>query len=214
MVLLGIITILVSAIRVGGLFWLKAIVGRGRENLAIAEAELMTSTSEEVCELWNGREVMRCMGSALVAELICLMPKGIEPGENNSILDIKFGVLIYSSFTTYALRFLKNKQPVLSYAYLCAVVGTLLLVSGLILCAYVVESSIKERRLEVLSGREAYEPVWVIKTKTTISTLVTLSGFFLIAVIIMMCLRAIIRRGYADPPQSEPLPLGLSWIGL
>ncbi|KAH7318070.1 hypothetical protein B0I35DRAFT_478607 [Stachybotrys elegans] len=54
---LGIITAVVSAIRVGGPSWLKAIIGRARENLAAAEADLMSSTSEEVCELWNGREV-------------------------------------------------------------------------------------------------------------------------------------------------------------
>ncbi|KAI6762512.1 hypothetical protein HG530_008492 [Fusarium avenaceum] len=55
----GIITIIVSAIRVGGPSWLKAIIGRARENLAVAEAELMSSTSKEVCELWNGQEVVR-----------------------------------------------------------------------------------------------------------------------------------------------------------
>ncbi|KAK2796930.1 hypothetical protein FQN50_009389 [Emmonsiellopsis sp. PD_5] len=38
---LGIITAVVAAIRVGGPSWLKAIVGRARENLAVAEAEVM-----------------------------------------------------------------------------------------------------------------------------------------------------------------------------
>lgn len=51
---LGIITIMIAAIRVGGPAWLRAIVGRARENRAQAEAELMLSTSREVCELWNG----------------------------------------------------------------------------------------------------------------------------------------------------------------
>jgi hypothetical protein len=71
---LGIITAIVSAIRVGGPTWLKAIIGRARENLAVAEADLMSSTSQEVCELWNGQQVVRCMGSAPVSEFICLMP--------------------------------------------------------------------------------------------------------------------------------------------
>ncbi|KAH6869126.1 hypothetical protein B0T10DRAFT_595834 [Thelonectria olida] len=44
---LGIITILVSAIRVGGEQWLRAVIGRTRENTAAAEMELMSSTSEE-----------------------------------------------------------------------------------------------------------------------------------------------------------------------
>jgi len=71
---LGIITAIVGAIRVGGPTWLKALIGRARENLAVAEAELMSSTSHEVCELWNGREVVRCMGSAPISEFIVLLP--------------------------------------------------------------------------------------------------------------------------------------------
>ncbi|KAF3802330.1 hypothetical protein GCG54_00003789 [Colletotrichum gloeosporioides] len=78
---LGIITIIVSAIRVGGLGFLKALIGRARENLAVAEQELMSSTSTETCELWNGHEVIRCMGSAPVTEFICLLP---ESGINES----------------------------------------------------------------------------------------------------------------------------------
>ncbi|KAK2057113.1 hypothetical protein LY76DRAFT_617418 [Colletotrichum caudatum] len=72
---LGIITAIVAAIRVGGPSWLKAVIGRARENLAVAEAELMSSTSQEVCELWNGREIVRCMGSPSVTEFICLLPR-------------------------------------------------------------------------------------------------------------------------------------------
>ncbi|CAI0649871.1 unnamed protein product, partial [Colletotrichum noveboracense] len=44
---LGIITAIIGAIRVGGPSWLKAVIGRARENLAVAEAELMSSTSQE-----------------------------------------------------------------------------------------------------------------------------------------------------------------------
>ncbi|RFN48856.1 ankyrin repeat protein [Fusarium flagelliforme] len=72
---LGIITTIVSAIRVGGPPWLKAIIGRSRENLSVAEMELMSSTSEETCELWNGSDVVRCQGLAPVTEFICLVPK-------------------------------------------------------------------------------------------------------------------------------------------
>jgi hypothetical protein len=70
---LGIITAIVGAIRVGGPPSLKAVIGRARENLAVAETELMSSTSKEVCEVWNGREVVRCMGLAPVVEFICLL---------------------------------------------------------------------------------------------------------------------------------------------
>ncbi|KAF5653881.1 ankyrin repeat [Fusarium sp. NRRL 25303] len=71
---LGIITTIVSAIRVDGPPWLKAIIGRSRENLSAAEMELMSSTSQETCELWNGRDVVRCQGKAPVTEFICLAP--------------------------------------------------------------------------------------------------------------------------------------------
>ncbi|RYP78372.1 hypothetical protein DL771_000557 [Monosporascus sp. 5C6A] len=73
---LGVITIIVGAIRVGGPSWLKAIIGRARENLAAAEAELMSSTSNEVCELWNGRGVVRVMGRGPIREFIVLLPEG------------------------------------------------------------------------------------------------------------------------------------------
>lgn len=36
--------------------------------------ELMSSTSQETCELWNGRDVVRCQGKAPVTEFICLAP--------------------------------------------------------------------------------------------------------------------------------------------
>lgn len=72
---LGIITIIVSAIRVGGPTWLKAAIGRGRENLAVAEVELMSSTSPEVGELWNGSHIVRCMGAASVRDFVWLAPK-------------------------------------------------------------------------------------------------------------------------------------------
>lgn len=71
---LGIITGIVSAIRVGGPTWLKAIIGRARENRATAEAELMSSTSDEVCELWNRRQIVRIMGLAPIREFIILLP--------------------------------------------------------------------------------------------------------------------------------------------
>ena len=69
---LGIITAVVSAIRVGGPGWMKAIIGRARENLATVELELMSLTSSEVCEIWNGEGVVRLMGRAEVKEIIYL----------------------------------------------------------------------------------------------------------------------------------------------
>ena len=69
---LGVITAIVGAIRVAGPPFLKIIAGRARENRAAAEVDLMSSTSHDVCELWNGPMVVRMVGSSPVLELISL----------------------------------------------------------------------------------------------------------------------------------------------
>jgi hypothetical protein len=51
---LGTIYAIVNAIRVRGPSGLKVVVGRARENLAVTDAELISSTLNEVCELRNG----------------------------------------------------------------------------------------------------------------------------------------------------------------
>lgn len=84
---IGIITVLVSAIRAGGPSWLKAVIGRARENIVVAEMELMSSTSKDVCELWNGQDVVRCMGSANTAEFICLLPS--DERRKNGLMTVK-----------------------------------------------------------------------------------------------------------------------------
>ncbi|PTD11450.1 hypothetical protein FCULG_00004547 [Fusarium culmorum] len=67
---LGIITAISGAIRVqgGGLF--KAAIGRARENHAAAEIEYMSSTSTEVCELYNGEGIVRTMGKPYIGQII------------------------------------------------------------------------------------------------------------------------------------------------
>ncbi|KAL2117076.1 hypothetical protein VTJ04DRAFT_9244 [Mycothermus thermophilus] len=78
---LGVITIIVGAIRVGGPSWLKANIGRARESRAVAEAELMSSTSNEVCELWKGQQIVRVMGQGPIREFLILMPKDKQEKE-------------------------------------------------------------------------------------------------------------------------------------
>lgn len=86
---LGILTIMVSAIRVGGPTWLKALVGRAKENKAAAELELMSSTSREVCELYNGESIVRCLGSGSVWQYIFLFQRGTGI-DNIGYPDIQF----------------------------------------------------------------------------------------------------------------------------
>ena len=69
---LGILTAITAAIRVGGPPWMKAVIGRARESDASLELELMSSTSPEVCEQWNGRGVVRIMGQPELQQIIYL----------------------------------------------------------------------------------------------------------------------------------------------
>jgi hypothetical protein len=69
---LGILTAIVGAIRVGGPPWLKAVIGRARENRSSAELEFMSSTSHEVCELWNGEGIIRTTGKGDVKQIVYL----------------------------------------------------------------------------------------------------------------------------------------------
>lgn len=72
---LGIITALISAIRVGGHNWLRTLIGRARENTADAELEIMSSVSHEICELWNGNSIIRTAGKPQVTTIIHLPKK-------------------------------------------------------------------------------------------------------------------------------------------
>ncbi|OAL54770.1 hypothetical protein IQ07DRAFT_501735 [Pyrenochaeta sp. DS3sAY3a] len=70
MVPLGILGYVTGAIRVQGPRLAKSSIGRGRENRALAEIELMSSTSNEVCELFNGKSIIRVMGKPMIAQIL------------------------------------------------------------------------------------------------------------------------------------------------
>ena len=70
MVPLGILTAITGAIRVQGPRIANSFIGRGRENRALAEIELMSSTSQEVCELFNGKSIVRAMGRPEIAQIL------------------------------------------------------------------------------------------------------------------------------------------------
>lgn len=67
---LGIITAMVSAIRVSGTPVLRSLIGRAKESRGTVEADLMSSTSSDVCELWSGEGVVRVLGSPSLLELV------------------------------------------------------------------------------------------------------------------------------------------------
>ena len=67
---IGIITAVVSAIRVAAPNIWKSVIGRAMESPAMAELELLSSASDEVCELWSGQAIVRVMGSPEILEVI------------------------------------------------------------------------------------------------------------------------------------------------
>ncbi|KAK2756739.1 hypothetical protein FQN54_005185 [Arachnomyces sp. PD_36] len=67
---LGVLTAVVSVIRVCGGPSLRAFVGRAQEGHGDAEAELCSSTSHDVCELWNRGGIARVFGRPKILEFI------------------------------------------------------------------------------------------------------------------------------------------------
>lgn len=67
---LGILTAVVSVIRVRGNSSLKAFIGRAQENPGDAEAELLSSTSATTAELWNNGGIARVFGNPKILEVV------------------------------------------------------------------------------------------------------------------------------------------------
>lgn len=55
----------------------KAFIGRAREHRAQAEIELMSSTSGEVCEIFNGNSIVRAIGDPKVAQFL-IFPRQVD----------------------------------------------------------------------------------------------------------------------------------------
>lgn len=88
MVPLGIATVIAGAIRVSGPQIAKAFIGRARENRALAEIELMSSISGEVCEMFDGNSIVRAMGKPKIAHFLLFsdLDKMIEhTGEDSKL---------------------------------------------------------------------------------------------------------------------------------
>ncbi|KAF7546924.1 hypothetical protein G7Z17_g8080 [Cylindrodendrum hubeiense] len=67
---MGILTAVVSAIRVCGSPSLRAFIGRAQEGGGTAEAELCSSTSRDVCELYNNGGIARVFGRPKILEVV------------------------------------------------------------------------------------------------------------------------------------------------
>ncbi|KAK6514360.1 hypothetical protein TWF506_008756 [Arthrobotrys conoides] len=67
---LGVLTAVVSVIRVCGSSSLKAFIGRAQEAHGVSEAELCSSTSRDVCELWSNGGISRIFGRPKILEFV------------------------------------------------------------------------------------------------------------------------------------------------
>ncbi|PKK49368.1 hypothetical protein CI102_6016, partial [Trichoderma harzianum] len=88
---LGILTGVVSAIRVCGGPSLRAFIGRAQEGGGIAEAELCSSTSREVCELYHNGAIVRVFGRPKILEIVYdpeLEKKDNNEGKNTAGINI------------------------------------------------------------------------------------------------------------------------------
>lgn len=82
---IGIITAIVSVIRVCGSTALKAFVGRAQEGEGSIEAELCTSTSRDVCELFNKGGIARVLGRPKILEIVLIPPESDREDRNMDI---------------------------------------------------------------------------------------------------------------------------------
>jgi hypothetical protein len=87
---LGILTAVVSAIRVCGSPSLKAFIGRAQESPGNAEIELLSCTSDSVGEVWNDGGIARVFGRPRILEVVKWEAEGNEYYEGMDRCD-KFG---------------------------------------------------------------------------------------------------------------------------
>ncbi|KAK6339199.1 hypothetical protein TWF718_008621 [Orbilia javanica] len=92
---LGVLTAVVSVIRVCGNSSLKAFIGRAQEAHGVSEAELCSSTSRDVCELWSNSGISRIFGRPKILEFVfsgdkdfyVKFPKTKRDGEQEKVIE-------------------------------------------------------------------------------------------------------------------------------
>ena len=67
---LGVLTAVISAVRIRGGTSLRAFIGRAQEGAGAIEAELCSSTSRDICELYVNGGIARVFGTPRLLELV------------------------------------------------------------------------------------------------------------------------------------------------
>lgn len=86
---LGVLTAVVSVIRVCGSSSLKAFIGRAQEGPAEAESELLPCVSESTAELFNDGGISRVFGRPKIVEIVSWEDKDPRTGKRM----VEFGTL-------------------------------------------------------------------------------------------------------------------------
>lgn len=107
---IGIITAIVAVIRVSGSPRLRAIIGRAKETRGDVEADLMSSTSSDVCELWSGEDVVRVLGKPVLLQLIYNETKAHE-NDPERIFDLNDGILNFQDQKTKDIFYKSQPKP-------------------------------------------------------------------------------------------------------
>ncbi|KAF4461014.1 ankyrin repeat domain-containing 28 [Fusarium albosuccineum] len=92
---IGVLTALVSAIRVCGSSSLRAFIGRAKEGEGYVEAELLSPTSHDVCELYNNGGIARIFGRPRILEIV------YDPNAPDSEFTSPSGTAGISTFEQY-----------------------------------------------------------------------------------------------------------------
>lgn len=100
---MGILTAIVSVIRVCGSPSLRALIGRALEREGEAEAELCSSTGQEVCELYHNGGIARTFGRPKILEVV------YDPEHN--FADEKAGIYTFQEFVEQNPRKWTRIQP-------------------------------------------------------------------------------------------------------
>lgn len=87
---LGVLTTVVSVIRVCGGSSLRAFIGRAQEGPAEAESELLSCVSESTAELFNDRGISRVFGRPKVLEVVVWANEDVKTGERS----VELGTLL------------------------------------------------------------------------------------------------------------------------
>ncbi|KAH6981634.1 hypothetical protein BKA56DRAFT_672441 [Ilyonectria sp. MPI-CAGE-AT-0026] len=114
---LGILTAIVSCIRVCGGSFLKSLVGRAREPHTLSEIEVCSSTSENVCELWSNGGICRVFGRPHLLEFLFRNPSDSKEFYRGSYefgeeFPVTCGIVLPSQLfgSMYEESFVRNKS--------------------------------------------------------------------------------------------------------